>query len=428
MEHLLFLAHRIPYPPNKGDKIRSWHLLRQLAQRYHVHLGSFVDDVNDWQYIDTVKKVCTSTYFAALAPRQARLRSLGGLLASRPLTLDYYRNTGLQSWVSQALQSGQVSKILVFSSAMAQFVPPVPAAASPGRQIRRVIDFVDVDSDKWAQYAASKSWPMKWIYQREARKLLEYERSVAASFDASLFVSPEEAGLFRSMAPESAGKIGYFSNGVDADYFSPAHDFATPFATSEEALVFTGAMDYWPNVDAVQWFVREVLPGVRAQRPHAVFYIVGSRPTPQVQALASQPGVRVTGTVPDVRPYLAHAAAAVAPLRIARGIQNKVLEAMAMARPVVVSPQALEGIVACAGEEVLLAADAAAFIAALLRQLAQPVPGLGSRAREKVLTQYAWPAHLATVEALLEGGDTTAGPHTSTTPQASAYPQRKAAR
>lgn len=429
MEHLLFLAHRIPYPPNKGDKIRSWHLLRHLAQRYHVHLGSFIDDANDWQYVDNVREVCADTHFASLAPRHARLRSLGGLFAGRPLTLDYYRNASLQSWVNQALQSRKISKVLVFSSAMAQFVPSVEALASvPGRQARRVIDFVDVDSDKWAQYAVRKSWPMKWIYQREARKLLEYERSVAASFDASLFVSPEEAALFRSMASESAEKIGHFSNGVDADYFSPAHNLPTPFAASEEALVFTGAMDYWPNIDAVQWFVREVLPGVRAQRPQVVFYIVGSRPAPQVQALASLPGVRVTGTVPDVRPYLAHAATAVAPLRIARGIQNKVLEAMAMARPVVVSPQALEGIAARTGEDVLLAEDANAFIAALLRQLAQPVAALGSRAREKVLTQYAWPAHLATVDALLEGGPTEAALGTSTQPEASLYSHRKAGR
>ena len=253
---------------------------------------------------------------------------------------------------------------------------------------------------------------MKWIYQREARRLLEYERRVAASFDASLFVSPEEARLFQSMAPESAKKIGHFSNGVDADYFSPAHKFPTPFTAGEEALVFTGAMDYWPNIDAVQWFVQEVLPGVRAQRPNVVFYIVGSRPAPQVQALASQAGVCVTGTVPDVRPYLAHAHAAVAPLRIARGIQNKVLEAMAMARPVVVSAQALEGIAANAGEDLLLAEDAEAFVAALLHQLAHPAPGLGNRAREKVLEQYSWPAHLATVEALLE----------------SPYPHKKVAR
>jgi sugar transferase (PEP-CTERM/EpsH1 system associated) len=409
VEHLLFLAHRIPYPPNKGDKIRSWHLLRHVAQRYHVHLGTFIDDAEDWQYVDTVKQVCTDTHFSRLSPRRAKLQSLTGLFANRPLTLDYYRDAGLQSWVTETIRKHQINKVLVFSSAMAQFMPPPDATSrSASSQARRVIDFVDVDSDKWAQYASSKAWPMKWIYQREAVKLLEYERGVAADFDASLFVSPEEASLFRSLASESAPKIGHFSNGVDADYFSPAHAHQNPFGSSEEALVFTGAMDYWPNIDAVQWFATEVFPHVRAQRPNAVFYIVGSRPAPQVEALANQPSIRVTGTVPDVRPYLAHAHAAVAPLRIARGIQNKVLEAMAMAKPVVVSPQALEGIAARADKEVLLAEDAQAFIATLLRQLSQPDAELGPRARQKVLMQYSWPAHLATVDALLEADSSAA--------------------
>ncbi|HCY63341.1 MAG TPA: TIGR03087 family PEP-CTERM/XrtA system glycosyltransferase [Oxalobacteraceae bacterium] len=409
MEHLLFLAHRIPYPPNKGDKIRSWHLLRHLAQRYHVHLGTFIDDADDWQYVDTVKQVCADAHFAGLSPRSARLRSLGGLFAGRPLTLDYYRDAGLQSWVTKTMRKRKIGKVLVFSSAMAQYVAPLHAASiSQVPEARRIIDFVDVDSDKWAQYASSKPWPMKWIYQREADKLLDYERSVAASFDASLFVSPEEAQLFRALAPESAEKIGHFSNGVDADYFSPSHEYANPFGAEEETLVFTGAMDYWPNIDAVQWFAAEVFPQVRAQRPNAVFYIVGSRPALQVEALAAHPGIRVTGTVPDVRPYLAHAHAAVAPLRIARGIQNKVLEAMAMARPVVVSSQALEGISARPGEEVLLAKDAQDFIGTLIRHLGKPDAGLGSRAREKVLTHYSWPAHLAAVDALLEAGSAPA--------------------
>ncbi|RJG01886.1 TIGR03087 family PEP-CTERM/XrtA system glycosyltransferase [Noviherbaspirillum sedimenti] len=428
MEHLLFLAHRIPYPPNKGDKIRSWHLLRHLAQRYHVHLGSFIDDADDWQYADTVRKICADTHFAKLAPRRARLRSLGGLFAGRPLTLDYYRNAALQSWVDEAMRRHQIGKVLVFSSAMAQFVAPPQGALPTLSAVRRVIDFVDVDSDKWAQYATSKRWPMKWIYQREARTLLAYERKVAAAFDAALFVSPEEAQLFRALAPESAERTGHFSNGVDAEYFSPLHAFDNPYGVDEKAMVFTGAMDYWPNIDAVQWFAREVLPAVRAQRPDAVFYIVGSRPAPQVQALAAQAGVRVTGTVPDVRPYLAHAHAAVAPLRIARGIQNKVLEAMAMAKPVVVSAQALEGIAARPGEDVLLAEDAASFTAAVLQQLAQPDAALGMRARENVLANYAWPAHLAAVDALL-----VASPAAIAAPRSRAHDtphslQRKAAR
>ncbi|TCS38568.1 sugar transferase (PEP-CTERM/EpsH1 system associated) [Paucimonas lemoignei] len=417
MEHLLFLAHRIPYPPNKGDKIRSWHLLRHLARRYRIHLGAFIDDPDDWQYVDTLRQVCADVHFVNLSPRAARVKSLSGLFAGRPLTLDYYRSKELQSWVAQTMHAWNISKVMAFSSAVAQFITPFDSAPSaPNLQVRRVIDFVDVDSDKWTQYAASKKWPMKWVYQREAEKLLEYERSVAAGFDASLFVSPEEATLFRSLAPESADKIGHFSNGVDAEYFSPAHSFNSPFAADEEALVFTGAMDYWPNIDAVQWFADEVLPKVRQLRPNAVFYIVGSRPAPQVEALAARPGIRVTGTVPDVRPYLAHARIAVAPLRIARGIQNKVLEAMAMAKPVAVSPQALEGIAAQPGKEVLLANDALEFSGALIRQLESPDINLGSHAREKVLDQYSWPAHLAAVDALL---DAASGPAMTASVQSS---------
>src|SRR5450830_1901821 len=185
---------------------------------------------------------------------------------------------------------------------------------------------------------------MSWLYRREGRRLLQYEQQVAAAADVSLFVSRAEAELFRQLAPAAAHKTGFLNNGVDIDYFSPAHRFDNPYPADSQIMVFTGAMDYWPNIDAVQWFAHEVLPAVRQRHPQALFYIVGSRPSAQVLALAALPGVQVTGTVPDIRPYLAHASFAVAPLRIARGIQNKVLEAMAMRMPVLVSAQALEGI------------------------------------------------------------------------------------
>lgn len=391
MEHLLFLSHRIPYPPNKGDKIRSYHLLKHLCQNYHVHLGTFIDDEDDWQHVGKVEALCGETYFGRLNPSTARIGSLTGMLTGRPLTLDYYRNAGLRRWVDGVLRQHKVERFLVFSSAMAQFVPTRASGT-------RVIDFVDIDSDKWAQYADKKSWPMNMVYRREARKLLEYERRIAGEFDASLFVSPAEAGMFRSMAPEYAHKIAAFTNGVDTEYFSPEHHLANPYASGEVGIVFTGAMDYWPNVDAVEWFAKEVLPGVLKQHPAAMFYIVGSKPTAQVQALASLPGVRVTGRVEDVRPYIAHARVAVAPLRIARGIQNKVLEAMAMARVVAVTPQALEGICATAGAELLLAEDADAFIATVNAQLAQPNRAMGAAARELVIAQYGWASNLASVD------------------------------
>ncbi|MFN3594423.1 MAG: TIGR03087 family PEP-CTERM/XrtA system glycosyltransferase [Thiobacillaceae bacterium] len=389
---LLFLAHRIPYPPDKGDKIRSYHLLRHLARRYRVHLGAFVDDPDDWRHAEAVESLCASVHLVGLQPTVAKLRALRGLVTGEPLTLGYYRHPGMKAWVQQRIGAG-IRRIVCYSSAVAQFVIDVPGT-------RRVMDFVDMDSDKWRQYARTRAWPLSWLYRREAARLLAWERRVAAEFDASLFVSAQEAADFRRAAPECAPRVGWYGNGVDAEYFSPERRYDNPYPADAEALVFTGAMDYWPNVDAVSWFAREVLPAVRAQRPAAVFYVIGSRPSAEVRALAREAGVVVTGRVPDVRPYLAHAAVAVAPLRIARGIQNKVLEAMAMARTVVVSPQALEGLDARPGEEVLLAEGAEAFRQAVLQAL-QGLD-LGPAARRCVLQDYAWDACLAGVEALIE--------------------------
>jgi sugar transferase (PEP-CTERM/EpsH1 system associated) len=395
MEDLLLLIHRIPYPPNKGDKIRSYHLLKHLAQSYRVHLATFVDDADDWQHAPRVEALCASSHFAPLNPTVARVRSLGALLANRSLSLDYYRDAGLGKWTADAMQAHGIKRIVVFSSAMAQYAEAYP-------QARRVVDFCDVDSDKWRQYAEQKSWPMSWLYRHEARQLLAYERKVARACDASLFVSKPEADLFRDLAPESAARIGFFNNGVDTEYFSPERSYASPYAAGERAVVFTGAMDYWPNIDAVQWFAADVFPQLRARFPALRFYIVGARPASAVQALAQLPGVVVTGTVPDVRPYIAHAQVAVAPLRIARGIQNKVLEAMAMATPVVVSPQALEGIEAIPGTDLVLAPDAAAFVTAVATLLDQPDGALGKAARAKVEQLYSWPSNLARIEARLE--------------------------
>jgi sugar transferase (PEP-CTERM/EpsH1 system associated) len=398
MEDLLLLIHRIPYPPNKGDKIRSYHLLKHLARHYRVHLATFVDDPDDWQYVPHVEALCASSHFAGMKPLLARVRSLQALVKNRSLSLEYYRDASLARWVDDTVAKHRIERVLVFSSSMAQY-------ADRYRSARRVVDFVDVDSDKWRQYADQKSWPMSWLYRYEARQLLAYERRVARDYDASLFVSAPEADLFRQLAPESTAKIGHFSNGVDTDYFSPDQPHADPYAPGERALVFTGAMDYWPNVDAVQWFAADVFPQLRERFGEVKFYIVGSRPAPAVQELAKLPGVVVTGTVPDVRPYIAHAAVSVAPLRIARGIQNKVLEAMAMATPVVVSPQALEGIDAVPGSELVLAEDAGAFVDAVTALLAgqdSAAAAIGAAARAKVQRSYSWSSNLACIGESLE--------------------------
>ncbi|MCX7194209.1 MAG: TIGR03087 family PEP-CTERM/XrtA system glycosyltransferase [Proteobacteria bacterium] len=394
MEELLYLVHRIPYPPNKGDKIRSHHLLKHLSQHFKVHLGAFVDDPDDWKYAQVLTgMVSGEVKLLPLNTRLAKFCSATGLLSGDPLTLPYYRNVEMQRWVKQVLANRPVRQAVAFSSGMAQYLEPYP-------ELRRIVDFVDMDSDKWRQYSKKKSWPMNWVYRREARTLLDYERHIAGCFDASTFVSDAEAALFRQRAPECANRVDYFNNGVDLDYFSPGHEYENPYPSGERVLVFTGAMDYWANVDAVSWFAREVFPALRAQFTDLNFCIVGSNPTAEVLALAGN-GIVVTGSVADIRPYLAHAAISVAPLRIARGIQNKVLEAMSMARTVIVSPQALEGITAQTGSELLLACDAAAFITQIAAQLSRPDKEIGVAARMRVEQSYSWDNSLQRVDALL---------------------------
>lgn len=397
------LVHRIPYPPNKGDKIRSYHMLKHLARHYDVVLATFVDDPDDWRHAALVREMCVDTYFGALHPWQARMRCLAALVRNEPLSLAWYRDEKLAQWVHAAVARERIRRIVVFSSPMAQYAQPYGLA-------RRVIDFCDVDSDKWKQYACARRGPARWLYRHEASRLLAYEREVARQCDSALFVSRPEAQLFRKLAPESAAKTDHFNIGVDSSFFSPARGYANPYLHGAEPIVFCGAMDYWPNVDAARWFAREVLPLVRKERPRAVFYIVGARPLAQVMRLARDGEVVVTGTVADVRPYVAHAAVSVAPLRVARGVQTKVLEAMSMAKTVVVSPQALGGIEAKAGEELLLADGVAQFSAQVIGALGRPDPRLGRAARMAVRRHYAWSTSLDKVLEQIEGGVAHAQP------------------
>jgi polysaccharide biosynthesis protein PslH len=403
MNDLLYLVHRIPYPPNKGDKIRSFNILKHLAGHYRVHLGAFVDDPDDWRYREDLAPYCASLFLCPLHRRRARVTSLRGFLTGAPLTVPYYHDRRMERWVRDTLESG-VSQALVFSSAMAQYLPQ-----RPDPNLHTVVDFVDVDSDKWRQYAAGHGFPMKQVYQREARRLLAFERATAARNDFSLFVSEEEAALFRALAPESAAKVHAIDNGVDTAYFSPDRDYPNPYAPGTRNLVFTGAMDYWANVDAVTFFADEVFPQVREAIPEARFVIVGARPAPAVQRLGTRPGVTVTGAVHDVRPYLAHAQAAVAPLRVARGVQNKVLEAMAMARPVIVTQQALDGLRGCDALQWRVGENAAQLAAICRQVLLDPDAGAwGARARECVCRLYRWAEHVARIVRLLDVGQSTA--------------------
>jgi polysaccharide biosynthesis protein PslH len=263
-------------------------------------------------------------------------------------------------------------------------------------RVHTVLDLVDVDSAKWTAYAGEHRWPMSLVYRREGKRLLGFERDAVMRAAAGVLVTDAERRLFDRLAPECSERMHAIGNGVDSEFFAPRADVGSPFEDGEAAIVFTGVMDYWPNVDAVIWFAREVLPAILRERPDARFHIVGMNPTSSVKALNANPRVVVTGSVPDVRPYLQHAAAVVAPLRVARGVQNKVLEGMAMARPVVVSAVAAAGVAATPGIEFEAAEDAAAFTERTLAVL-DPAHGepMGRRARTRILTAYSWDSSLS---------------------------------
>ena len=330
----------------------------------------------------------------------ARLLCLRGLLTGESLSVAFFRDRGLARWVKDVVERVRPEVIFVNSSNMAPYILDLPKAGV------RIVDLADVDSEKWRAYADTAGFPMNWVYRREWRTVAALERRIARECDLATFVSDAEASLFTRQLPEFAGKIKGVSSGVDHRYFDPAWDHPTVYDTALPTFVFTGTMDYPPNVDAVVWFAETILPIVRRTIPDAQFYIVGNSPSDSVQRLAQIPGVFVTGRVADVRPYVAHATASVAPMRIARGIQNKVLEAMALGKPVIVTAGALEGIDAAPGLEVILADTAADFAAAAVR-LATTADGtaIGLAARRRVVKDYDWPARLSRYDTLLRRAD-----------------------
>ena len=394
MGDILFLAHRLPYPPDRGDRIRSHALLRAAAAHARVHLAVFVDSAADLAQAEALRPLVSSLYVEER--KRSRLFALADAFShGRPLSLSLFDSATMRAHVTRTLAAEPVSTIFVFSSQMAQFVPDDIV----GR--RFVMDFVDVDSAKFASYAAAGG-PLAAVHAREARLLAAWERAVAHRADVSLFVSDAEAALFRRSVSDA--NIVSLGNGVDLDRFSPTAAFEPMTEGEGPLIVFTGQMDYRPNVDGVDRFAREVLPAVRARFHDARFAIVGRSPTAAVRRLAALPGVIVTGEVADVRPWLAAAAAVVVPLEIARGIQNKLLEAMAMGRPVVASPAAFAGIDALPGRDLIVAdsADQAEAIIRLLGDAAQAA-AMGRAARRQIVARYAWDEVLASLPALLDG-------------------------
>ena len=450
---ILYIAHRIPYPPDKGDKIRSFNEIKYLSQRHEIHLACLADDPKDLKYEDDLKNYCKATNVILINPKLAKLKSSASLFSTKPLSVSYFYSRKLQQTVDQLLSTNHYDAIFCFSSPMAEYVfrswvlSPQPIVhgqktneyqpSTMDQQPKLIMDFVDVDSDKWAQYSKYARFPKSWIYALEGRRLADYERNVAENFDHSIFVTEAEEKIFKDKNP-NIQNVCVISNGVDLDYFSPnyLHQESTidqrpsanergsstitqhpatinqqqssinqPPASSlqQPVIVFTGAMDYYANVDGVVWFTKEILPLIKKQIPEIRFYIVGSNPTKEVLSLSDNNDVTVTGYVPDSREYLNKATVVVVPLRIARGIQNKILEAMAMGIPVVATPQAFEGIEAKPGRDLILGEDVEKVAEGVIKLIKKVSlrKSLGDNARRIIEKNYCWAKNLEKLDNIL---------------------------
>ncbi len=383
---IFFIAQRVPFPPDRGDKITTCNEVRHLAAHHEVHVFCTADGAEDMANVAGLREIVASVTAFPVNTAMAKPRALLALLTGRPLAEAMIDEPALHAALREAKIRIPPDLVFVYSSNTAQYAEIF--GATP-----RIMQFADLDSIKWERYAAETRPPMRWVYAIEARRTRALERRVAHAYQHSLVCTDNERRDFERLIPGAA--ISTAGNGVDLDYFRSAGA-----AKSKGGLIFTGVMDYLPNVDAVSWFARDILPLVRNAVPAAHFVICGSKPSPAVQALAQLPGVTVTGRVPDVRPFLDEAEVFVGPLRIARGIQNKVLEAMSMGLPVVSTEQVRRGAAVPAGEGIEAADDPEGFarhVIALLRDDAYRAR-MGAAGRRAVERDYTWAAQLRTLD------------------------------
>lgn len=375
---VLYLTHRVPYPPDKGDRIRNFHLLRQMARRGRVWLACLADEPVPPEVTAELERLCERVAIIPVG-RGRWVRAGLSLLTGHSISEGAFSEPGLRQLVRDWAKETAFDATVVSASSLVPYLKAPELADVP-----RVVDLVDVDSQKWRDFADAARGPKRWLYRLEAARIAKLERDLPGWTRAVAVVSRAEADVFDATA--GAGTATVAANGVDQEYFRPIE------YPVEQACVFVGAMDYLPNVDGAVWFARDIWPGIREKFPAAEFRIVGRKPAPEVERLAGLPGVKLIGQVPDVRPFVASAAVAVVPLRLARGIQNKVLEALAMAKPVVAAPPALAALKAVPEKHLLSASTPEEWEAAVGGLFADPgrARELGDAGRRFVGEHHHW--------------------------------------
>jgi len=388
--NILFLTHRLPYSPNRGDRIRAYYLLRDMSRFATVSVFSLVHDAEEASRVSEVPGA--TTVETSRVPRVSNLaRGLMALSSSRPLTHTFLNAPDVRFKLESLAARQRPDVVVAYCSGMARFALEPPLDRFP-----LVLDLVDVDSQKWRSLGERTRWPLGAIYRREARTLEAFETLAARRAKMTLVVNEREYDLIAALAPDANVRI--VPNGVDTAAFTP------PGGPVDAAVVvFSGVMSYAPNVEAVVWFASHVWPLVRAERPDAKFVVVGADPTPAIAALArTDPSIEVTGTVDAVQPHLWRAAIAIAPIRVSRGVQNKVLEALAAGLPVVVTSAVREGLPAGSERGCLTADDAVDFSRSVVQLLNQPAAARRALAGSSQVESLAWPGQLEGLQGILE--------------------------
>ena len=388
---VLFLCHRFPFPPKRGGKIRPFNILRHFAARgWDVTVLSLARDAAEARAGAGIAPHCTQFLAAEVNPVAAWGRMIARLPTPEPSSFGYFRSNDLGREVRKLLRARRFDLIFVHCSSVAPYVAGQRGAV-------KILDFGDMDSQKWLAYSSFKPAPLSWGYWLEGRKLERRERQLAAQFDLCTCTTAAELETLRGLGVGTA--TGWFPNGVDGDYFAPDGSDYDP-----ELVAFVGRMDYFPNQQAVSGFCRDTLGLVRAQRPNVKFAIVGADPSPEIRALASLPNVEVTGSVPDVRPYVRRAALTIANLQIARGTQNKILESLALGVPVVCSSAAAGGVDVLPNEQLLVADSPRQLADSIVSVLRDPAlrSRLAHAGRERVLSNHSWVRSMQRLDGLVD--------------------------
>ena len=387
---ILFVCHRFPFPPKRGGKIRPFNIISHLTRSGHdVTVASLARSTQEAEEGAGLKEHCKEFLVETVGNVGAWARMILRLPTPGPSSMGYFYSAALRARVDELLQRESFDLIFVHCSSVAQYVAHV-------RDIPKIIDFGDMDSRKWLAYSSFKPFPLSMGYWLEGQKMARAERQLAAQFDLCTATTKAELETLQTIC--DAGKTGWFPNGVDRNYFVPD---ATQY--DHNAICFVGRMDYYPNQQAMFDFCANVWPLLKANRPATTLTIVGAEPSKAVLELANIDGVTVTGSVPDVRPYLRASALTVAPLAIARGTQNKILESLALGVPVICSTIAAGGVDVVVEDQLLVADAKEQWAAQIERVLDDPEfrSRLSVAGRERMATHHDWPTSMKRVDALL---------------------------